>query len=134
MFKEGLGTLKGHEAKIFVNSGAQPRFCKARPVPYALRNKVEEELERLEKEGIIEPIQFAEWAAPIVPVIKSDHLFVYVEISSKQSIRHRSLINIQFRKLRIYLRDWLVGDPLPSWTCRKHTNSWSWMRSLVSIL
>lgn len=26
----------------------------------------------LEKEGIIEPIAFLEWAAPIVPVLKSD--------------------------------------------------------------
>ena len=29
------------------------------------------------------------------------YLFVYVEISSKQSIWHRSLVNIQFRRLRI---------------------------------
>ena len=27
---------------------------------------------RLEQEGIIEPVQFADWAAPIVPVIKND--------------------------------------------------------------
>lgn len=33
---------------------------------------VEEELDRLAKEGTIEPIAFSEWAAPIVPVLKSD--------------------------------------------------------------
>lgn len=33
---------------------------------------VEAELERLEREGIIEPVQFSQWAAPIVPVIKPD--------------------------------------------------------------
>ena len=49
-----------------------PKFCKARPVPYALRGKVETELERLTKEGIIEPVQFADWAVPIVPVLKSN--------------------------------------------------------------
>ena len=32
----------------------------------------EEELERLVKEGTLEPVQFAEWAAPIIPVLKSD--------------------------------------------------------------
>ena len=37
-----------------------------------LREKVEQELDRLTKEGIIEPIQFADWAAPIVPVMKKD--------------------------------------------------------------
>ena len=72
LFRPGLGTLKGYKAKIIVEVGAQPRFCKARTVPYALRGKVEEELTRLEKEGIIEPVQFADWAAPIVPVLKGD--------------------------------------------------------------
>ena len=30
------------------------------------------ELERLEKTGVIEPVQHADWAAPIVPVLKQD--------------------------------------------------------------
>lgn len=34
--------------------------------------KVEEELDRLVAEGTLEPIETADWAAPIVPVIKSD--------------------------------------------------------------
>ena len=69
---EGLGELKGHRAKISVDPSAQPRFCKARPVPYALREKVDQELDRLQSEGIIEPVQFADWAAPVVPVLKQD--------------------------------------------------------------
>ena len=69
VFKEGLGTLKGYEAKIHINPDVVPRFCKARTVPYALRAKVEEELERLVELGVIEPVQFADWAAPIVLVM-----------------------------------------------------------------
>jgi len=72
VFQPELGTLKGYEAKIHVDPGAKPQFCKARTVPYALKDKVEQELERLTKEGVIEPIQFADWAAPIVPVMKGD--------------------------------------------------------------
>ena len=60
------------EARIDVNPQAQPRFSKARPVPFALKHKVEAELDRLQKEGIVEAMQSAEWAAPIVPVVKSD--------------------------------------------------------------
>ena len=45
---------------------------KARPVPYAMKAPLEQELERLKKEGIITPVQFSEWAAPIVPIVKSD--------------------------------------------------------------
>ena len=45
---------------------------KARPVPYALKAKVELELDRLQSEGILSPVEFSEWAAPIVPVVKQD--------------------------------------------------------------
>ena len=38
---------------IDIHSGAQPIFLKARPVPCALKEKVEQELQRLEDEGII---------------------------------------------------------------------------------
>lgn len=37
-----------------------------------MKKKVGEELERLVNDGIIEPVQFAEWAAPVVPVLKQD--------------------------------------------------------------
>ena len=71
IFNEELGLVK-QTAKLQIESNAVPRFCKPRTVPYALRTKVEKELERLEKEGIIEPIKFSKWAAPIVPVLKRD--------------------------------------------------------------
>ena len=55
-----------------MEDSAKPRFYKARPVPYALREKVEAELVRLEKSGVIEKVQFSEWAAPVVPILKCD--------------------------------------------------------------
>lgn len=72
VFKEGLGQLKGFKAKINVDREAQPRFCKPRPVPYAVKPLVESELQRLLADKIIEPVQVAKWAAPIVPVRKPD--------------------------------------------------------------
>ena len=36
------------------------------------RDRVKKELDRLLQAGIIEPVQMAEWAAPIVPVVKLD--------------------------------------------------------------
>ena len=72
MFRDELGTLKGVKLRLCVDPEATPRFFKPRSVPYAISGKVEKELERLEKLGIIEPIQFSRWAAPIVPVLKQD--------------------------------------------------------------
>ena len=34
-----------------------------------MRDKIEQELEHLEKAGIITPVLFANWAAPLVPYI-----------------------------------------------------------------
>ena len=72
MFEDRLGLIKGTSAKIHIDPNVQPRFCRARTVPYALRNKIEQEQERLETEGIIELVHFADWAAPNVPVLKLD--------------------------------------------------------------
>ena len=49
-----------------------PRFLPARKVQYAWQEKSGKELYRLQAESIIEPVRHAEWAAPIVPVLKED--------------------------------------------------------------
>ena len=72
LFKEELGRVKGVEVKIHVDESARPRFFRPRPVPFVLKGRIEEELERLQRDGIIEPVKFSEWAAPVVPVLKSD--------------------------------------------------------------
>ena len=72
VFEGGFGTLRGVTAKIHIDPQVTPRFYHTRPVPYAWRQKVEAELDRLEQEGIVERIQFSEWAAPVVPVLKQD--------------------------------------------------------------
>ena len=73
VFEEGLGTCTGQKAKIHVEVDAVPKFRKTRPVPYAMKGKIEEELKRLQEEGTIESEQFSEWAAPILPIMKSDN-------------------------------------------------------------
>ncbi|XP_041375645.1 uncharacterized protein K02A2.6-like [Gigantopelta aegis] len=72
VFQEGLGTLKDLKAKLIVPDDSTPKIFKARNVPYALKPKVESELERLEQSGVLSKVEFTEWAAPIVPVVKTD--------------------------------------------------------------
>ena len=45
-------------------------FFKARTVLYALRDKLEETLKTLVKEGNLEPVEFSNWATAIVPMLK----------------------------------------------------------------
>ena len=86
VFQGGLGALQGYQARILVDSNATPRFTKARSVPYAYRGLVEKELDRLVSEGILEPVEFAEWASPIVPVLKSDKKSIRICGDFKQTI------------------------------------------------
>lgn len=72
VFDAGIGKLKGIKGKLTLQDGARPKFCKAQEVAYALRPRVEEELDRLQKEGVISPVKFSEWATPIVPLPKAN--------------------------------------------------------------
>ena len=70
VFTGELGCLKNFKVNIPVPEGVQPKFCKTRPVPYAMKSRVEEELDRLEKQGVWQRVKYSKWAAPMVPVLK----------------------------------------------------------------
>ena len=72
LFIGQLGKLKGIEAKLNLKAEAKPVFHKARPVPFMKKSKISEKLNLLESQGIIEKVQYSEWAAPIVAVDKPD--------------------------------------------------------------
>ena len=60
------------EATLQLKPNAVPKFCKECPVPFALKAAVERELDRLESEGTLEKVSYSEWAAPVVPVPKTE--------------------------------------------------------------
>ena len=72
---EGLGTMKPYTATLHVQPDATPRFLKPRPVPFAIKDIIGLELDRLETQGIIKKVTHSEWAAPIVAFPKKDGKF-----------------------------------------------------------
>ena len=64
--------ITGYEAHIRVKDGVDPVFWRPRPVPYALREEVEKELDKLERKNVIVKIDRSDWGAPIVVVPKAD--------------------------------------------------------------
>ena len=72
VFKNELGRIRSHTATLQVQPGATPKFFRARQVPFAIRDAVGSELDRLEREGILMKVTHSEWAAPIVTVPKPD--------------------------------------------------------------
>ena len=63
VFQETSGTLQNFKAHIYIDPAAKPKYCKAHPIPYVVKVKVEEELDRLVAEGTLELVQMAEWAS-----------------------------------------------------------------------
>ena len=78
VFQPKIGLPKGTRASIYVPHNTKPRYFRPRSKSYFLCEKVDQELQRLQKEGIIEPIQFSDWAAPIVPILKADGHHVHI--------------------------------------------------------
>lgn len=70
-FRPGLGHYRGLPVKLCINPTARPRRLKARRVAFARRKVVDEEIDRLVREGVWKgPLETAEWSTPIVPVFK----------------------------------------------------------------
>ena len=72
LFTNKIGRMKGYQAKIHVKNDVIPKFVKAQPVLFSPEETVTEELDRLEKAGILISIPFSEWACPIVIIPKPD--------------------------------------------------------------
>ncbi|XP_058810507.1 uncharacterized protein K02A2.6-like [Phymastichus coffea] len=72
VFNDELGTYNKRTFKLELKPNAVPKFCKPHPVPYALREKVEMEIDRLIKSGVAEKVESSEWATPRVPILKSN--------------------------------------------------------------
>ena len=100
-------------------------------MPYALTGTIEEEQERLVEEGTLEPIETANWAAPIVPVLKSN----------KKSIRISDyfcfivnpvakLDNCPIPKVETFFRE---ARASLNWTSNKPTNSFP-LRKIPKLL
>ena len=69
LFDNVLGCYRGTAIELTVSS--EPQFHKARPVPYAIRDSVEKELNKMVDEGVLKRVSTASCAAPIVAVPKS---------------------------------------------------------------
>ena len=73
IFQQGLGLITDAEAKLVLKEGAQPKSLGVRPLPYAKKKQVGEELQRMINEGILSKVEGASpWGTPIVPVFKGE--------------------------------------------------------------
>lgn len=72
LFSPGLGTYNRAEFAIRMKKNTTPVYYKPRTLPFAIRDKVEAEIERLVKEGALSQVEVGEWGTPVVPILKKD--------------------------------------------------------------
>lgn len=71
IFSEDIGPVK-KVVSINLKVDAKPIFQRARVVPLALSEPVNREIDRLVKSGCWVPVDYSDWASPIVPVLKGN--------------------------------------------------------------
>ena len=72
VFDPGVGEVVGFEASLDLKPDCRPKFCKARPVPFAIKEKIGSTIDDLVSSGMWKPVNHSEYASPIVPIVKED--------------------------------------------------------------
>jgi hypothetical protein len=72
VFEENQNPIRNFKAGIRLKEECAPIFCEARPMPYALKTKVEEELGKRQGKVMIYRVKHRDWAAPVVVVPWAD--------------------------------------------------------------
>ena len=72
VFDEKVGEVPNYVTTLRLKENARPIYLKPRPVPHIFKAEVDLELDRLEKENIIEKADYTNWGTPLVIVPKSD--------------------------------------------------------------
>jgi hypothetical protein len=72
VFDGTLGCIPNYKAHLTLQDNTTPIFIKPRRIPYALKDKVDKEIDRLCHLGVITKVDNSEWGTPVVPVVKTN--------------------------------------------------------------
>ncbi|XP_026527090.1 uncharacterized protein K02A2.6-like [Notechis scutatus] len=72
VFDGSLGKYRGAPISFSLDPNIAPIHLKPRRVPFALRPKIDEQLDKLIEQGVLEPTDHARWETPIVTPVKPD--------------------------------------------------------------
>lgn len=72
VFDQRIGCVPNYKVSLQLRENATPVYTKERQIPYALTDRVNAELESLEKACIITKIANSDWGSPLVVIPKAD--------------------------------------------------------------
>ncbi|XP_059610782.1 uncharacterized protein K02A2.6-like [Phlebotomus argentipes] len=71
VFEDSMGRIEGFQGELKLQDDCKPIFLRARNVPFALRESVENEIKSLVKDGVLVKVNQSRWATPVVAIPKS---------------------------------------------------------------
>ena len=100
IFEMRIGCVPAHfTVKLQLRKDIKPKYFKERDVPFALRQLLEIELEKLQREKIISPIIASDWGSPLVLIPKADDT-VRTCVDYKMTV-NKCLVNVNYPIRRI---------------------------------
>ncbi|XP_055910903.1 uncharacterized protein K02A2.6-like [Eupeodes corollae] len=71
--KSRQGKIPNFQAKLNIKANAKSVFVRHRSIPFAIREGVELEINKMVNDGILEKVNASAWATPIVPIRKTNN-------------------------------------------------------------
>ncbi|UYV65622.1 hypothetical protein LAZ67_3004893 [Cordylochernes scorpioides] len=102
IYTQKVGCVPDFLITLQLRQGEKPSFTPERNVPYALREKVEKELDTLEADGIISKAATSDWGSPLVVIPKGDGTVCVVLIISLKDSKY--FCRLDLYKAYLHLR------------------------------
>lgn len=131
VFDGTLGQYTGTPISFSLDPQVAPIKLKPRRIPFALKAKVDEQLDKLIAQGVLEPVDHAKWETPIVTPVKPDGSVRSALTTSAQSTRHFSSTLIRFLLSNTCCIPWVRVRSSLSWTLPKPINNCQSMMPLL---
>nr|XP_054920897.1 uncharacterized protein LOC129381782 [Dermacentor andersoni] len=87
--------------QIELKQDAQPKFLNCRSIPFAPKDDVITELEKLERGGVLQPTQYSEWATPVV-IVRICQVATYLDdilVASEAADEHYEVLTEVLNRL-----------------------------------
>ncbi|XP_017494077.1 PREDICTED: uncharacterized protein K02A2.6-like, partial [Rhagoletis zephyria] len=99
VFEEKIGCIPNYKVSLKLREGATPVYTKDRQIPYALLDRLDKELDELEKANIITKTNNSDWGSPLVVIPKPDGI-VRLCVDYKVGV-NRTLVDAHYPIRRI---------------------------------
>lgn len=126
VFSDKIGRYRYSRVPLFLKPYTKPVFCRLRPVPWAYKEEMEKELDRMVKENILTPVQSSDWATPLVVIVKENGKLRLCGDYKSTVNRYLTRTFVHFQRMMKYFQSFITESTLRNSICQMRTTNLSW--------